>query len=190
MKKVCVDTNMLVWYIKGQCTKGQEDYLHKARFLFEYFEKNNILIVIPSLAVAELLGSVTDDDKREEYFDFMSSNFEIAQHDISSARKYAELRIKLTEKNAISYAKSNGIPKCQITNDYNICSVAISSGCDAIFSHNLKDFESFADHQIPIYTLDYVDFLKTKESKDNYLANNSQVKLFDSSDVEDNGHPF
>lgn len=165
MKKVCVDTNMLVWYVKRSFTKGQEDFLEKADYLFEYFEKNNIQVVIPSIAVAELLGSVEDEEERGEYFDFMSNNFEIIQHDILSAKVYAELRVKLSKSNAKSYASSQNIPKCMMTNDYNICSMAISSGCDAIFSHNLKHFEKFADHKIPIYDLNYVEDLKVIQTE-------------------------
>lgn len=167
---------MLIWYIKRQCTAGQEDFLDKAEYLFKHFEENNIIVVIPSLAVGELLGTVEDDDEREEYFDYINANFEIAQHDIVSARKFVELRLKLTKTNAKSYAKSNGIPKCQMTNDYNICAVAIAHGCDAIFSHNLKDFENFADHQIPIYTLDYADYLKREAEKS--VPQSSQVRMF------------
>ena len=63
MKKVCVDTNILIWYIKKECTKGQEDMLEKAEYLFDYFERSEILIVIPSLVVAELLGNVEDEEK-------------------------------------------------------------------------------------------------------------------------------
>lgn len=166
---------MLIWYVKRQCTAGQEDCLDKAEYLFNYFEKNNIIVVIPSLAVGELLGNVEDDEEREEYFDYINSNFEIAQHDIVSARKFVELRLKLTRANAQSYAKSIGVPKCQMTNDYNICAVAIAHGCDAIFSHNLKDFERFADHQIPIYTLDYVDYLKSEAERFN--PQSSQITM-------------
>lgn len=165
MKKVCVDTNMLIWYIKRQCTPGQEDCLDKADYLFNYLERNKITVVVPSVVVAELLGNVVDEDEREEYFDYIAENFEIAQHDVLSARKYAELRVKLSTVNAKQYLSQNNIPKCQITNDYNICSVAISSGCDTIFSHNIKHFEKFADHQIKILTLHDVDELKASENK-------------------------
>lgn len=189
MKKVCVDTNMLIWYIKRQCTQGQEDCLVKAEYLFNYFQDKNIEVVIPSLVVAELLGNVEDEDEREGYFDYMSENFQIAQHDVLSARKFAELRLKLTKANEANYAKGN-TPKCQITNDYNICSVALSSGCDAIFSHNLKDFEKFVEHQIPIYTLDYVEELKRQDEafKLSQRNNNIQVSLFHNQDKEDKGN--
>ncbi|CAZ98718.1 type II toxin-antitoxin system VapC family toxin [Zobellia galactanivorans] len=165
MKKVCLDTNILVWYIKRQATKGQEGFIPKVDYLFKHFEKKNITIVIPSIVLAELLGSVADEDKRDEYFDYLNSNFEIAQYDIVSSRQYADLRAKLSKKNAKQYANKKSVPKCMMINDYNICAVALSSGCDAIFSHNLKDFEKFIDHRIPIYTLDYVDKLKKEEEK-------------------------
>tara|TARA_R110002020_G_scaffold259768_3_gene473891 strand:+ start:42512 stop:43093 length:582 start_codon:yes stop_codon:yes gene_type:complete len=191
MKKVCVDTNILIWYIKRQCTAGQEENLDKAAYLFKHFEENNIIVVIPSLVIAELLGNVEDEDEREEYFDYINSNFDVAQHDIVSARKYIELRLKLSKTNAKSYAKSNGVPKCQMTNDYNICSVALSSECDAVFSHNLKDFEKFADHQIPILTLDYVDVLKSQETSHKPINYDPQGDLFDdfTDDVEEDDEP-
>lgn len=173
---------MLVWYIKRQCTEGQEEFLIKADYLFDYFERNKILVVIPSLAVAELLGSVDDEDERDEYFDYMTNNFEIAQYDIVSAKIYSELRVNLTKTNAKSYSSEKNIPKCMMTNDYNICSIALSSGCDAIFSHNLKDFEKFANHRIPIYTLDHVDILKAQDKENNKNGDTSQLGFFEDLD--------
>ncbi|MCF6133443.1 type II toxin-antitoxin system VapC family toxin [Flavobacterium wongokense] len=184
MKRVCVDTNMLIWYIKRQCTEGQEDCLVKAEWLFNYFERKKIDVVIPSIVVAELLAHVEDEEEREGYFDFINDNFEVAQHDIRSARKYVKLMQQLIANNAGDYAKDKGVKKFQLTNDYNICSVALSSDCDAIFSHNLKDFEQFANHQIPIFTLDYVDVLKREEEAEDLASpkskhNPDQVNIFD-----------
>ena len=184
MKRVCVDTNMLIWYIKRQCSEGQEDFLDKAEWLFKYFERKKIDVVIPSLVVAELLAHVENDEEREGYFDYINTHFEIAQHDIKSARKYVQLMQQLIANNANDYAKDKGVKRFQLTNDYNICSVALSSDCDAIFSHNLKDFEQFANHQIPIYTLDYVNILKEEEEAENLANpkskhNPEQVNLFD-----------
>jgi predicted nucleic acid-binding protein len=176
MKKVCVDTNMLIWYIKKQCTQGQEDCLEKAEYLFDYLSSKGITTVIPSIVLAELLGTVDDDDLRETYFDFISANFEIVQFDILSSRKFIELKVKQQRNNADIYAKGGSKAKCEITNDQNICASAIASGCDTIFSHNLKDFEKFAGGQIQILTLDYVEVLKRE------AANNprpEQVSLFD-----------
>ncbi|HEX8576994.1 MAG TPA: type II toxin-antitoxin system VapC family toxin [Flavobacterium sp.] len=193
MKKVCIDTNILIWYMKGQSTSiGQEDFPEKADYLFNYLSNNEIIVVIPSIVIGELLGNVEDDEERESHFDFISENFEIAQYDVLSARKYAELRLKLSKTNAKQYATEKNIPKCQITNDYNICSIAISSGCDTIFSHNLKDFEKFADHQIQILTLDYVDILKLEELKNPIPSkvsklNPGQVSLFENNIGDDEG---
>lgn len=157
MKKVCVDTNMLIWHLKRQATKGQEGNIEKSDRLFAYFQKKGIIIVVPSLVVGELMCNVTDEDERERIFDFISSHFEIVPHDTKAARVFSRLRITLDRNTIKEHADQNNIPKCRMVNDHNICAVAIASDCNAIFSHNLKDFDKFNNGEIPIYTLDFVD---------------------------------
>lgn len=168
---------MLVWYVKREATIGQESFIAKADELFNYFESEKIRVVVPSLVVGELMCNVADETKREEIFDFISDNFEIIQHDVLSAREFARLRISSDRESAKAYANSNSIPKCRMINDHNICAVALSNKCDAIFSHNLKDFEKFNNGEIPIYTLDYVDTIKANNDRERQRLGNIQIQL-------------
>ncbi len=175
MKKVCVDTNMLVWYVKRTATDGQEENVEKADILFQYFIDKKIKVVVPSLVVGELMCNVPDDEEREKIFDFIQESFEIIQHDVLSAREFSRLRITLDRKAAKIFAKEAEIPNCRMLNDHNICAVAMSNNCDAIFSHNLKDFDKFNNGEIPIYTLDFVEVIKAEKS----VSERGQHRLLD-----------
>jgi predicted nucleic acid-binding protein len=189
MKKVCVDTNILVWYVKRTATEGQEENIEKSDFLFQYFEHKKIKVVVPSLVVGELMCNVSDDEKRDQIFDYIQEHFEIVQHDVRSAREFSRLRVSLDRKQAKDFAKQIDVPNCRMLNDHNICAVALSNDCDAIFSHNLKDFDKFNNNEIPIYTLDYVEELKKELEAENLikkpLKDESQVNLWDFADNDD-----
>jgi len=38
MKKVCLDTHILIWGVKGESTPGQEDMISKAKQFFKWLE--------------------------------------------------------------------------------------------------------------------------------------------------------
>lgn len=167
MKKVCLDTNILVWGVKETANAGQEKNIPRAKFLFEYFDAKKITVIVPSLVLGELMGNVTDDDEREKIFDYISKNFQVVMHDTVASIEFAKMRVSLDAKNIKQYANTNSIPKCRMINDYNICSVAVADGCDAIFTHNLKDFEKFIDGKMPIYDIEHSDVLKAQFDAEN-----------------------
>lgn len=160
MRKACIDTNILGWFVKGYTSDDDEVKLEKSRFLFEWLEEQQVNVVIPSLVVGEMMSDVEDEGERERISDFVSANFEVLQHDIMSARQFAGMRIELDKKNVKQYRHQNNVPKCRMINDYNICSVALSNNCDVIFTNNTKDFEVFLNDKIPVFSLDYVDIIK------------------------------
>ncbi len=174
MKKVCLDTNILVWGVKETANAGQEINIPRAKFLFEYFDAKKITVVIPSLVLGELLSNVTDVDEAERIFDYISANFEILQHDVLSARVFARKRIQLDAKNIKQYLQENHVPKCRMINDLNICSMAIASECDGIFTNNLRDFQKFMDGEIPIYDIEHSDVLKAQLEAENLASPKSK----------------
>lgn len=48
MNRVCIDTDILGWAIKGYTTDGEDEKIEKAKYLIEYFNQEKITIYIPS----------------------------------------------------------------------------------------------------------------------------------------------
>lgn len=162
MNRVCIDTDILGWAVKGYVTDGDDGKVQQARDLIEYFREENITVIIPSIVVAEMLCDVIDEDEREVISDYVSANFFVAQFDILSAREFGKMNAeKIAEKEALRiYREQNNVLKCKMKNDWNICAIALSNQCDTIFTNNVEDFKKFAGDFINIESLDFVQKIK------------------------------
>ena len=159
MNRVCIDTDILGWAIKGYTSDGQDQKIVKAKQLIEFLSQEKITVLIPSIVVAELLSDVEDEDEREKICDYLSKYFFVLQFDIVTARVFAEIRIKKAkEKQQLKeHRNKNNVPRCKMKNDWNICAIALSNRCDTIFTNNVDDFQAFAGDLINVKSLDFVD---------------------------------
>jgi predicted nucleic acid-binding protein len=177
MKRICVDTNILGWFYKGTGNPDDEDNVERAQYLFQWFSESNMEVVIPSIVLAEMLCDISDSDEREEATSYLSSEYEVIQFDTLCALEYSRLRIIYEEKNREQFSHPENTPKCKILNDYLICAAAISDKCDVIFTNNVRDFSKFANSEIPILSLEYVDEIKAeKKKKAEQLAIEKQIE--------------
>ena len=94
MNRICIDTDILGWAIKGYTSDGDDSKIEKARQLIKYFKDEKSTILIPSIVVGELMSDVSDEDERERISDYISENFYVAQYDIITARIFADIRVK------------------------------------------------------------------------------------------------
>lgn len=166
MRKVCVDSNFLVWAIKERASAGQEYLIPIAKKVVEYLDQNKIEIVVPSLVVAELLSDIEDDDTRDLLADVISNNFRVIQYDVLCAKEFASLRVKMDKGVMKEHRVSNNIHQSRLKADYNICASAIATNCDAIITNNKKDFLKYSDGKIPIYTLEDMEKLISDSVKE------------------------
>lgn len=153
-KKVCVDSNVLGWYVKGYATSGQEVYILKARLLFKKYQDDNVIIFIPSIVVAEVINDVSDPAKRDEILTFISENFEVGSFDIICSAEYATLFNEMSEKSFSTYRDENNVPKWKMKEDWMIAVEAKINNCSEIITHNKKDFKAFIGDYLPIFDLD------------------------------------
>lgn len=153
-KKVCVDSNVLGWFIKGYASNGQEGYILKARLLFKKYFEEQVIIFVPSIVVAEVIKDVSDPNKRDEILTFISENFEVGSFDIICSAEYATLFNEMSEKSFSTYRDENNVPKWKMKEDWMIAVEAKINNCSEIITHNKKDFKNFIGDYIPVYDLD------------------------------------
>ena len=166
MKKVCVDSNFLVWAIKERATLGQEHLIPLAKKIVDYFDLHKIEIIVPSLVVAELLSDIENDEVRDTLADVISNNFNIIHYDVLCAKEFASLRVKMDKDLIKEHRVENSITQSRLKNDYNICASAIAKKCDAIITNNKKDFVKYSAGKIPIYTIEDMVKIISDESKE------------------------
>ncbi|WP_297334503.1 PIN domain-containing protein, partial [Flavobacterium sp.] len=157
MKKVCVDTNFLVWAVKQKATVGQEYLISIAKKIVDFFEENGVTIVVPSLVLGELLSDIEAEDERSLLTNFISENFIVVQYDILCAIEFARLRVNMDKNILKEHRVQNSITQTRMKTDYNICASAIAKNCDAIITNNKKDFIKYSAGHINIYTLEDVN---------------------------------
>ena len=153
-KKVCLDTNILGWYVKGYATKGQEGNVLKAKLLIEKYIEEKVVLFIPSVVVAEVIMDIKDQDERDAIVTFLSENFEVGNFDVICSLEYANFFNKMADKSFSTYRSENGISKSAMKHDWMIAVEASVNNCDEIISNNKKDFKNFIGDYIPIYDLD------------------------------------
>lgn len=177
MKKVCVDSNFLVWAVKESASAEQQHLIPIAQNIIVYFDSNNIEIVVPSLVVAELLCNIEDESKRDDLAEVISNNFMVVQYDVLCAKEFASLRVKMDKGVMSQYRVQNNLQQSRIKADYNICASAIAFKCDAIITNNKRDFEKFSDGRIPIFTLEDMNQYISDAQKKQIPPANPQIQI-------------
>jgi predicted nucleic acid-binding protein len=122
-------------------------------------------VIIPAIVLAEMLCDLPSKKEREDAVSYISTSYEVMEFDVMCSLEFSRLRIIYDEKNKEQFAHPENTPKCKVLNDYLICASAIEKDCDAIFTNNEKDFEKFANNEIPIYSLKHVDTIKEEEQQ-------------------------
>jgi predicted nucleic acid-binding protein len=87
---VCIDSQVIIWGIKHQSTDGQEDMKERASDFFQWVDKNDHEIIIPTVIIAEVLAPEPP-EIRGRYLEILNKNFIIVNFDSRAALKYAEI---------------------------------------------------------------------------------------------------
>jgi predicted nucleic acid-binding protein len=142
MKLVCLDTNVLIWGLKGEATIGQEIMIEKAQRFLEFLDTEKYKVLVPSVVVGELLQTVPL-SIHQEMLQLFERNFIIGNFDLLAASNFAKI-----------YQSKKGIPSPDGKNrhgikiDHQIIAIAISKDAECIYSHDegLKKFaEGFVE---------------------------------------------
>lgn len=139
MRKICFDTNIVIWGIKNECTEGQEDLKEKAKNYINFLNKDSsVKIIIPVIVISEAMIKIPY-DKRLDFIHLLQKSFEISVYDIACSLRFAEV-----------WDKKKGIDK-SITNfrdevkaDYQILATALVNSAHCIITHD-KNLQKFAE---------------------------------------------
>lgn len=143
MRLICLDTNILTWGLKKQCTPGQEDNLEKAESLIERLFQLGDHIVIPTLVLSELLVTIPE-EKHNEFLSDVCQDYLVAPFDTQAARKFGEIYPNWKRIKRANGSLTQDMTRQEIKTDYMIIATAISVGCECIYSEDSK-FQKFAE---------------------------------------------
>lgn len=152
MALVSLDSNICIWGIKEQCTKGQEIQKEKAKKLIKRLYKAKHNIILPSPVISEILSPMPNNEAAVLYAKIIRK-FEIGYMDTAASlilSKILNYNYKLAKPNY----KDIGITKTCMKYDAYITSIAIAAKAECIFTNDTKDFKSLVGNFIEIKGLD------------------------------------
>lgn len=131
---LCIDSNVFIWGIKKKATKGQDEMIARAEYLFEWADTSKHQILIPSIVLAECLAP----EPLEKYPVIMEKvykGFMIADFDTRAAAKYGQIFMhRIEEMKKIAKEAKIAIPKMKM--DHLIIASALVHNAAIIYSND------------------------------------------------------
>lgn len=152
--KAFIETNMLIWGVREDATRGQEDQIKKAQNLIGYLTDHSAKLMTSTICLGELLTGVSP-DKHAPITDTIKKDFMLYPYDNACAVKAAQLwkiRIETIEN---LREKNKGEPgyRNKIKADIMIVATALINGAEVICTND-TDIKTIAGDLIKVILLD------------------------------------
>ncbi len=128
---VCLDTNIIIWGVKGESSSGQGPMVGRAKAFIAELEASKARIVVPAVVVAEALIKVPK-MHHQRVLEVFERRFMVAPFDARAGSCYASLFQTWLEKNK-KHTKLK-TPKRDIKPDFMIVATAIAAGATKLYS--------------------------------------------------------
>lgn len=137
VKKICLDSQVLIWGIKKESTPKRRDMIDKANSLLNYLAKpdSNLIIIVPSVVIMELLMPCFLLD-HTEVIRQINTRLNPVPFDIAAARAAAQVWQSKQSDSTINELKTNDDAKPRIKVYCQIIGTAISNKVDCICSED------------------------------------------------------
>lgn len=148
-KLILLDTQIIIWGIRGVASDGQEYRIGRAKAFVEWLSENEYKLLLPVPQLAEIMCGVPPEQQPaiRAYFD---KRFRIVPFDEMAAAKCAELMYhSFTNSELKEYRKNHGVPRQKMKFDCMLVAIAITRGASKIYSED-PDLKKFANGQIDV----------------------------------------
>ena len=153
VKKICLDSQILIWGIKNESTKNRDHMKEKATNLISSLAKNSsFTVIVPSVVIMELLMPCPLTD-HTNIIKQISLQFSPVPFDIAAAKAAAHVWQSKQSDSTINQLKINGAIKSKIKVDCQIIGTAISRNMDCICSED-TGLKKLATDFIEVKTID------------------------------------
>lgn len=149
MECVCLDTHILIWGIKEECKKGQEDMISKAKAFLKWLDDEKIKPLIPTVVLGELLMPIPS-EKHNEYISIFQNNFLIVSYDVAAASCFAKIwHSKIDNKTIEKIKTDHKLSRSEIKADLQIVAIAVTQKVSCIYSYD-SNVKKFAEGYIEV----------------------------------------
>ncbi len=129
MTLVTVDTNILIWGVRGNCTAGQEEMLDRSAAIIKNIQRNHDL-ALTAICVSEYLALSTDEEASDE-LRVLEERFRILPFDAKAARIAATLFRDRAEVTELANMR-----RTEIKADTQLVACAVAHGVQLLYSHD------------------------------------------------------
>lgn len=160
---VFIETNILIWGVRGSATVGQEDLILKATNLIEHLQRNHAKLMTSTICLGEFLTGA-ENEKHANLINIIQRGFMVYAYDEACAMKTAWLqRFRDPEIKTLRASVTN-VPgaRVKIKNDVMIVATALVHGASVIYTND-KGIQTIAGDLIPVKMLSDYDLQFTKE---------------------------
>lgn len=140
---VCLDTNIIVWGVKGISEPSQKGNIPKAEFLLRKLQEHQSKIIIPSIVLSELLVTVPP-EKQPAFIEAIYKLGAVPQYGVREALYFA--KFWRTKKET---AKGAEISRREMKMDFMIIGTALAHGANCIYTHDIG-LKKIAEDIIPV----------------------------------------
>lgn len=149
MAIVCLDSQILIWAIKEEANRGQEEMIPRAQAFLKWLDDNDKKVIIPAPVITEILMPVPR-EKYETFLSVLHSKFRVVPFDEMAAIKCAELwQSRADDAMLKEYRKTFKIGKHHMKYDFQIVSIALIRQVECIYSHD-PHLKTFAGNLISV----------------------------------------
>lgn len=159
-----VDTMILVWWVRGKATLGQESMLKRSRWLMQSLEDKNASVMLSTISEAEFLRG-EEAHKREEQSSILHEYFSIKPFDTLSAHSLASI---FSSSFTIEEYENR---RTALKADLLIVSTAIANNADVLYTHDsgcrkLAEKGGLTARDLPTMPNDIFGFLENRDPDD------------------------
>lgn len=133
---VCLDTQIIIWGIKGEATTGQEEMINKAENFLKYLDENKVKVLIPAVVIGELLMPLPHTE-HDQFIKVVEEHFMIVPFDTAAASCFARLWKEKKDKGVIEKIRSDtSHTRAEIKVDCQIVAIAVTRKVNCIYSYD------------------------------------------------------
>nr|VFK66974.1 MAG: Predicted nucleic acid-binding protein, contains PIN domain [Candidatus Kentron sp. UNK]VFK72472.1 MAG: Predicted nucleic acid-binding protein, contains PIN domain [Candidatus Kentron sp. UNK] len=150
MKRICIDTQLLIWGVQGHASAGQEEMVPRTKAFFEDCVKTKSSIMVPSVVVGEFLMGI-EPDNHAATIKRLQDSFILQPYDSLAAAVFAKLWQRRKESGLLGRIRTESLraTRSELKADCMIIATAIARKVDIIYSHDVG-LKKFAGNDIKV----------------------------------------
>ncbi|MBL0129276.1 MAG: PIN domain-containing protein [Flavobacteriales bacterium] len=133
-KVICLDSQVVVWGIKGEAEPGQEAKIGRAKALLALLAEEKAIIIIPAPVLSEILMRVPAAE-HGKIVNFITARFRVPPFDAAAAAIAAQIRQKLMSEGEFKKIQKSSTREV-VKFDIQIIAIAKLHGAKTIYSED------------------------------------------------------